>query len=240
MPYALQQVQARVNQVTGDLPAGLDIQIERLTPSLFPVLSYNLEGGDPATLYDIAQYQIRPVFSRMPGVGPRGRAGRATSASSRSSSIRRGWPRWGSRTTQLAEAIRRSSTVSAVGRVARELPAVPRGDRPPRRTRRRTWNASWSAAASACGDVASVVLGTEDHVRIIAGDGRPAALLNVTRQLGGNTVAIADSVAAHRRVAAADAPPGVRLNARVRPGGARARRGAVGARRHAHRRRCSP
>src|SRR3954463_8778520 len=58
MVVALQQVQARVNQVTGDLPQGLDVEVERMTPSLFPIVSYNLEGGDPATLYDIARYQI--------------------------------------------------------------------------------------------------------------------------------------------------------------------------------------
>src|SRR3569832_427859 len=69
MIYALQQVQARVNQVRGDLPPNLDIEVERLTPSLFPVLTYNLEGGDPASLYDIARYQIKPLISRVPGVG---------------------------------------------------------------------------------------------------------------------------------------------------------------------------
>ena len=69
MIYALQQVQARVNQIRSDLPANLEIEIERLTPSLFPILSYNLEGGDPATLYDLARYQIRPIISRVPGVG---------------------------------------------------------------------------------------------------------------------------------------------------------------------------
>ena len=37
MAYALQQTQARVNQVRGDLPPGLDIQVERLSPSLFPI-----------------------------------------------------------------------------------------------------------------------------------------------------------------------------------------------------------
>ncbi|MEP6691182.1 MAG: efflux RND transporter permease subunit, partial [Gemmatimonadaceae bacterium] len=57
MQVALQQVQQRVNQIGAELPQGLDIQIERLTPSLFPILTYNLEGGDPATLYDIARYQ---------------------------------------------------------------------------------------------------------------------------------------------------------------------------------------
>src|SRR5204863_8538038 len=60
-------------------------------------------------------------------------------------------------------------------------------------------------------DVAVVVMGTEDHVRIVAGDGKPAALLNITRQLGGNTVAIADSVAAIARALAPTLPPGVRL-----------------------------
>ena len=44
MVVALQQVQARVNQVTADLPQGIDVAVERQTPSLFPIISYNLEG----------------------------------------------------------------------------------------------------------------------------------------------------------------------------------------------------
>jgi len=60
-------------------------------------------------------------------------------------------------------------------------------------------------------DVASVELGTEDHVRVIAGDGRPAALLNVTRQIGGNTVAIADSVEHAATTLRKQLPAGVTL-----------------------------
>ena len=48
MPYVLQLVRTRVEEIRSDLPPGIDIQIERLTPALFPILSYNLEGGDPA------------------------------------------------------------------------------------------------------------------------------------------------------------------------------------------------
>ena len=62
-------------------------------------------------------------------------------------------------------------------------------------------------------DIAQVIPGTEDHVRIIAGDGKPAALLNVTRQVGGNTVAIADSIASVARTLSATLPPGVHLKA---------------------------
>ena len=60
-------------------------------------------------------------------------------------------------------------------------------------------------------DIASVTLGTEDHVRIIAGDGRPAALLNITRQPGGNTLTIADSITKAVASIASRLPPGVRL-----------------------------
>ena len=69
MAYALQLVRARVGQVQASLPPDLEIEIERLAPSLFPIISYNLEGGDPATLYDIARYEIKPLISRVPGVG---------------------------------------------------------------------------------------------------------------------------------------------------------------------------
>ena len=209
MPYALQQTQARVNQVSGDLPTGLDIQIERLTPSLFPVLSYNLEGGDPATLYDIAQYEIRPVFARVPGVGR---------VDVQASDVRElevvvdpaRLAAQGMTWDELAAAIRQSSTVSAVGRVAADyrqyLIVTTTEAHGPQDVQDIVVGRGLRV-----GDVASVVLGTEDHVRVISGDGQPAALLNVTRQVGGNTVAIADSVARIAQSMRASLPAGVRL-----------------------------
>ncbi|HJQ18916.1 MAG TPA: efflux RND transporter permease subunit [Gemmatimonadaceae bacterium] len=209
MQFALQQVQARVNQVSGDLPPGLDIEVERLTPSLFPVLSYNLEGGDPATLYDIATYQIRPLFARVPGVG---RVDVQASDVRELEVIADPARLVGQQMTydDLANAIRSSSSVAAVGRV----PANYRQYLVVTTTEAHTPD---DVANIVIGhglrvrDIATVVMGTEDHVRIVAGDGRPAALLNITRQLGGNTVAIADSVAAIARAVAPTLPPGVHL-----------------------------
>ncbi|PYP33623.1 MAG: hypothetical protein DMD49_02820 [Gemmatimonadetes bacterium] len=209
MAYALQLVRARVNQIQGDLPAGLDIEVERLAPSLFPILSYNLEGGDPATLYDIARYEIKPLISRVPGVGRVDVMG----SDVREIEVIADPARLAQQDltyTDLADAIRRAVTVQAVGRVAqdyRQYLIV---------TDQEAHSADDVGAVVVKGglrvrDLATVRLGTEDHVRIVAGDGRPAALLNITRQLGGNTLAIADSVA---RIAAALAPgfpPGVHL-----------------------------
>ena len=58
MDRALQLVRARVNQIQATLPADLEIEIEQLTPSLFPIVSYNAEGGEPATLYDLDRKSV--------------------------------------------------------------------------------------------------------------------------------------------------------------------------------------
>ncbi len=211
MGYVLQLVRARVSQVQASLPPDLDIEVERLTPSLFPILSYNLGGGDPATLYDIARYEIKPLIARVPGVGRvdvQGSDVREIEVVADPGRL----AAQGLTYADLADGIRRAVTVQAVGRVAQDY--------------RQYLIVTDQEAHSAedigavvlqnglrVRDVATVAVGTEDHVGIIAGDGRPAALINVSRQIGGNTLAIADSVA---RIAAAlgpTLPPGVHLKA---------------------------
>jgi multidrug efflux pump subunit AcrB len=192
MTYALQQTQARVNQVRNDLPPGLDIQVERLSPALFPILSYNLEGGSPSTLYDIARFQIRPVLSRVPGVGR---------VDVQASDIREieviadpvRLAEQGLSYDDVANAIRISTSVSAVGRVAQDYKQFLVVTAQEATTTDDIANVVVGRGLRVR-DVATVEVGTEDHVRIVAGDGKPAALLNITRQVGGNTVAIADSV----------------------------------------------
>src|SRR5439155_347736 len=119
MGYALQLVRARVNQVQATFPPDLDIEVERLTPSLFPILSYNLEGGDPATLYDIARYDIKPLISRVPGVGRvevQGSDIREIEVVTDPARL----AATGLTYTDLADDIRRAVTVQAVGRVAQD------------------------------------------------------------------------------------------------------------------------
>ena len=211
MVDALQQVRARVNQIANDLPQGLDVEVERQTPSLFPIISYNLEGGDPATLYDIARYQIKPIISRVPGVGRvdvQGSDVREIEVVADPARLA------GQRLTfeDVADAIRQATTVTAVGRMPenyKQYLIVSAGEA----------HSLDDVANVVVGhgvrvrDIATVTSGTEDHVRIIAGDGKPAALLNITRQPGGNTVAIADSIGAIARNLRAALPPGVRIKA---------------------------
>src|SRR2546425_4489220 len=70
MQQALQLVQARVNEARSSMPADTEIQVERLTPAVFPILSLVLNGNVPdADLRDFAVYNLKPYFSRVPGVG---------------------------------------------------------------------------------------------------------------------------------------------------------------------------
>ena len=211
MTYALQQTQARVNQVRASLPTDLNVEVERMTPSLFPILSYNLEGGDPATLYDIARYQLKPLLSRVPGVGRVDVQGsdvreiEVIADPARLADQRLTYD-------DLANAIKNATGVSAVGRISQDYKQY-------LIVSAQEAHAPEDIAAVVVGhglrvrDVASVTLGTEDHVRVIAGDGRPAALLNITRQPGGSTLLLVDSVASVAAAVSKTLPPGVTLKA---------------------------
>lgn len=209
MAAALQLVRTRIDQVRGQLPSDLDIEVERLAPSLFPIVSYNLEGGDPATLYDLARYEIKPLFSRVPGVGRvevQGSDVHEIEVVADPARI----AAQGMTFADLAQAIEHGVTVQAVGRVAQDY---------------RQYLIVTDQEAKSVEDVGAVVvgkglrvrdlatveLGTEDRVRLTAGDGKPAVFVNVARQLGGNTVDIADSVAHIVRALGPTLPPGVHL-----------------------------
>ena len=207
MVNALQEVRARVDQIVPDLPAGVTIQVERMTPSLFPILSYNVRGGDPATLYDIARYQIKPLLSRVPGVGRVDVLGSdVREIEVVADPVRLAQQRM--TFDELAAAIHDATSVAAVGRVPDSY---------------KQYLVVTATEAHAADDIARIVVGhglrvrdlatvtpgTEDRVSIISGDGEPVAEINITRQVGGNSLAIADSVAGVVRGLAL--PPGVRL-----------------------------
>jgi len=70
MARALAMVQARTEQVRGELGPGAQVEAQRLTPVAFPVLTFNLTGPlSGADLYDLAENVVRPVFSRVDGAG---------------------------------------------------------------------------------------------------------------------------------------------------------------------------
>src|SRR5262245_41910921 len=61
MVVALQMVQNRVAEITGELPTGTTLRIERMTPEIFPVFIFSLTGTLPtAQLHEYANYVMKP------------------------------------------------------------------------------------------------------------------------------------------------------------------------------------
>ncbi len=70
MIVALQQVQNRIAELGGDLPMDSEIQVERMTPEVFPVFILSMTGALPtADLFDYATYVVKPELARVPGAG---------------------------------------------------------------------------------------------------------------------------------------------------------------------------
>src|SRR5581483_3153804 len=59
----------RIGAVRSQIPPNVDLTVEQMTPSVFPILSLVLTGGDsPSQLRDYAFYQLAPRIKNIPDV----------------------------------------------------------------------------------------------------------------------------------------------------------------------------
>ncbi len=65
-----QQVESQITQIKNILPADVQITIEKMNPSILPVMGYSLQSStiDQVELKMIAEYTVKPYISRIKGV----------------------------------------------------------------------------------------------------------------------------------------------------------------------------
>lgn len=65
-----QQVESRIQQIKNSLPDGVEITVEKMNPSILPVMGYSLQSDtkNQIELRMIAEYIVKPYFSRIDGV----------------------------------------------------------------------------------------------------------------------------------------------------------------------------
>ncbi len=214
MQLALSQVQARLSSLQSSLPRGIELSAERLTPSVFPVLQYELVGADPVVLRDLAEFTIRPRLSGLPDVGEVEVQGGRT----RELSVQLDPARLVSNRiaiSDVAQAIQNTDVAVAAGRVDRayrQFAIVVSGltntpDQLSNVVVRQTGN-----RVVRVGDLGRVSYAPADQFQIVTGDGRPAALVNVPRQPNGNTLRLKAAVEAAIDSIQPLLPAGVQLN----------------------------
>jgi CzcA family heavy metal efflux pump len=214
MPYSLQLMQAKADEVKPELPAGTVLVVERMTPSLFPIFCVNLTGGlPPADLRDLAVYQLRPLLSRVSGVADV----EVLASEEREISVVVDPDRLNAaRLTleQVADALKATNQVVSVGRLPkdyRQYLVLTTAELTSIDDVKKVVVAFRQGTPLYLGDLAEVRDGVVDRTTLITGNGQPAALLNVARQIRGNILEVADGVWSALKEYRLSLPPAVRL-----------------------------
>src|SRR5678809_1535458 len=67
-----QRIESKIAQIRNDLPADVQITVEKMNPSILPVIGYTLETNSnsrtPIDMKQIALYTIKPFLSQVQGV----------------------------------------------------------------------------------------------------------------------------------------------------------------------------
>jgi len=65
-----EQIESQISKIRGDLPADVNISVEKMNPSILPVSGYTLESHtrSPIELKEIATFTVKPFLSQVAGV----------------------------------------------------------------------------------------------------------------------------------------------------------------------------
>lgn len=212
---ALQLVQSSVAEIRSELPPNTDITVERLTTTSFPVLTYNLTGAiDPRRLRELAEFVLRPAFSRVRGVGRVEVLGGAVREvevildPEKTAALHIG-------PTQVADALRAQTVLRAVGRLEQSHSAVTvvaSGEpRDLADLRQLPVSVGPDGAPISLGAVAEVVEDAEDRLLRVSGPGGETVLLSIARLPGASTPDVVAAVQKVARDVKASLPPNVHL-----------------------------
>ncbi|MDA8416211.1 MAG: efflux RND transporter permease subunit [Betaproteobacteria bacterium] len=213
MTLATLQINAAIAQILPTLPPGTTMLTRHMDPTVFPFMAYSLISDQvPLTrLYDLAQYQLRPLLSSVPGVARIQTVGGAQEEVRLTVNPDR-LLAYGMTLDDISRVLTASNVVSAVGRLEdhyklylgisdnrlqhlEEIRALVLRSSPTGVIRVR--------------DVAEVTRATTPQWIRVNADGHDAVLLNVYQQPAGNSVQISQDI--ERRLHSYSLPPGVHL-----------------------------
>ncbi|MBX9721812.1 MAG: efflux RND transporter permease subunit, partial [Candidatus Obscuribacterales bacterium] len=212
---ALQQVRGRVGEMRSTFPAGSNVTIERLMPSIFPVLSYNLIADNiPLTqLNEIAIYKIRPRLLQVPGVAQI----QTQSAESREVAVEVDPERLSVlhlSLSQVATAIQLTNQVSVVGRSAQDRQQaliMGTGELFTAEQLKNVVVTSRGGTPITLEQVATIHEGSNDALTAFSGSGQRTVLVSVIKQPTGNLLEIARAVNEELPRIMAQLPAGVKI-----------------------------
>jgi CzcA family heavy metal efflux pump len=215
MVVALQMAQNRIAEITGDLPKDTQLQIERMTPEIFPVFILSITGTLPtADLYDYANFVIKPEIARVPGAG----IIEVQASDTREIEVILDPVKLAAAeltVVDVSDALRAQNTVVPVGRLQesglqhltlasglwKNLDQIANA---PVKIK--------NGATLRVSDVGTVTRGAPDRTLLISGNGREAVSMSVAQQIGANVVNLKAGVDAVLSRLTNVLPAGIKIN----------------------------
>lgn len=215
MVQTLNDVRAKLAEVEASLPAGTNTLVERQSPSIYPVISLVVMGGENlAKLHDYAYYDLRPRISRLPNVSyvtVQGGDVREIVVEVEPQRL----IETGLSISDVADRITKDHQLKAVGRLDRGstqfqvLANSQASD--PQELADRVIAVKADQPIRLC-DIGRVMISHEDRVMAVQAGGQDAVTLTVFRRLGGSALAISKELDVALAEAQKSAPPGVQIS----------------------------
>ncbi|MGH9523808.1 MAG: efflux RND transporter permease subunit [Terriglobales bacterium] len=216
MVITLQQVDAALSHIRADLPASAAITTNRLTFANFPIIGYSLTSDTvPQTqLWEMATYDLKPRLNRLLGVATVVVQGGQepefhiipSAAKLLAANVT---------VDDLLNAIAKTNLIDSPGLMPENhqlyLTLITGQVRDPAQLGNIVVKVTPGGVPVHIGDVATVESGVKPVYTIVTSNGKPAVLLNITRQPDGNTVQVANEVHAEVDSIRKTLPPGVKL-----------------------------
>lgn len=215
MALATLQIQSAIAETLPSLPAGTTTQVRRMDPTVFPIIAYSLTSDkrSPAELYNLAQYQLRPLLSSVNGVARVDTTGGAQDELQVTVDPLR-LAAYKLAVGDVVKAVSASNVLLASGRLEdhdKLYLAIARSSVTTPESLAQVVVASTPAGPVHLGDVATVAQGTVPQWLRVTANGRDAVLLNIYQQPGANSVAIARDVRAQLAAFKSQMPADVKL-----------------------------
>jgi CzcA family heavy metal efflux pump len=215
MVSAMLQSQSQVNRILPTLPAGTSFEVERMDPTVFPVIAYSLTSDSHSLveLRDLALYTLRPALSTVQGVARVGVQGgrveeyRVTVDPDKLQSFKM-------TLAEVASALSASNVLVAVGRLEQynKLYLVVSDTRFQKFEQiEHTVLRSTPDGVVLLDDVAKVEHSSEPQWIRVTADGHDAVLFQVYQQPSGNTVEIARGIKTKLSQMKKQIPDGVKI-----------------------------
>ena len=192
------QTNARISQIANSLPQRTKFDVRRMDPTVYPVIAYSLTS-DTKSLVDLrklALYTLRPALFTVPGVAKVGVQGadeeewRVVVDEGKLRSL-------GLKLSDVAKALSASNVLTGIGHLEQDdrlYLVVSDTQITSLDDIRQTIIRSGAGGIVRLDDIADVRGDIKPQFVSVTADGRPAVLLNIYQQPGGNTVQIASAV----------------------------------------------